>query len=210
MEGAFGFVVLSYKNKLTFNTIGHFMANYFTFTRKQRASAILLAFNAGLMFLLYTAAHTYLPELTNDTKAVTEILSIFDIAIWPLEVILLGLALWFWFENKAINITVTPSALSYFDPTFSDVCWEVNVADIVELKQVTNSQQDYTSNLIVLKDGERKQLMYGNYRGFDRRAFFEALVKANPTIKVPEKIYSYQMQRPAWAKRVRKKLGFSE
>ena len=59
----------------------------------------------------------------------------------------------------------------------------------------------------MLKNGEQKQLMYGNYRGFDRRAFFDALVLANPKIIIPDSIYSYKIQRPSWAKRIRKKFG---
>lgn len=184
--------------------------NYFLFTRKQRSSALLLLFNAGVVFLLYLAAHKYLPTLTNDTHALTQLLDVLDIAIWFVEVVILGLALWFWFENKEIRVCVTPTTLSTFDPTFKDVSWQVDIFDITELKQVTDTRQDYTKNLIVLKNGEQKQLMYGNYRGFDRRAFFDALVLANPNIIVPEKIYRYKTQRPAWAKRIRKKLGFDE
>ncbi|MCB5228070.1 hypothetical protein JAO78_014760, partial [Alishewanella sp. 16-MA] len=99
---------------------------------------------------------------------------------------------------------------SYSDPTFSDVGWQVKMADIAQIKQVTDAQQNFLSNVLVLKNGEQKQLMYGNYRGFDRRAFFKALVLANPNIMVPDNIYSYKMQRPAWAKRIRKKLGWDE
>jgi hypothetical protein len=186
------------------------MTALFIFTRKQRASALLLFFNAGVAFLMYLAAHKYLPSLTNDTKGLTEIFEILDIAIWVIEAVLLGLALWFWFENKEIKVCVTPTTLSYCDPTFTDVSWQVSVSDIVELRQVTDSRQDYTSNLIVLKNGEQKQLMYGNYRGFYRRAFFTALVSANPKIIVPESIYSYKIARPSWAKRIRKKIGLGE
>ncbi|MCX2801880.1 hypothetical protein OQJ68_08795 [Microbulbifer thermotolerans] len=183
------------------------MKNYFLFTRKQRSSALLLIFNAGVALLLYLAAHKYLPDLTSDKAALIQLLDVLDIAIWVVEVILLGLALWFWIENKQVRVCVTPTTLSYFDPTFTDVSWEVDICDIAELKQVSDTRQEFFSNLIVLKNGEQKQLMYGNYRGFDRRAFFDALVLANPNIIVPESIYSYKIQRPSWAKRIRKKLG---
>ncbi|MDP5460451.1 hypothetical protein [Alishewanella sp. SMS8] len=186
------------------------MKTYFIFTRKQRASARLLVINAGVAFLLYVAAHHYLPQLTSDKDALTQLLNVLDIAIWVIEAVLLGLALWFWLENKQIRVCVTPSTLSYFDPTFSDVGWQVKMADIAQIKQVTDAQQNFLSNVLVLKNGEQKQLMYGNYRGFDRRAFFEALVLANPNIMVPDNIYSYKMQKPAWAKRIRKKLGWDE
>ncbi|GAA6173370.1 hypothetical protein NBRC116592_30400 [Colwellia sp. KU-HH00111] len=183
------------------------MTTYFTFTRQQRSSALLLMVNAGVALLMYLAAHKYLPNLTSDKNALTQLLDILDIAIWVVEAFLLGLALWFWLENKQIKVCVTSSYLSYFDPTFSDVSWQVNIFDITELKQVSDSRQDFMSNLIVLKNGEQKQLMYGNYRGFDRRAFFDALVLANSNIIVPENIYSYKIQRPSWAKRIRKRLG---
>ncbi|MDO6442863.1 hypothetical protein [Marinobacter sp. 2_MG-2023] len=186
------------------------MATYFIFTRKQRSSALLLVFNAGLTFLLYVAAHKYLPDLTSDKSALTQLFDVLDIAIWVVEAILLGLALWFWLENKQIRVCVTPTMLSYFDPTFGDVSWQVKVSDITELKQVSDTTQEFISNLIVLKNGEKKQLMYGNYRGFDRRAFFDALVLANPNIIVPESTYSYKIQRPSWAKRIRKKFGLDE
>ncbi|MDP5036988.1 MAG: hypothetical protein NWQ42_12805 [Alishewanella sp.] len=186
------------------------MKTYFIFTRKQRASARLLVINAGVAFLLYVAAHHYLPQLTSDKDALTQLLNVLDIAIWVIEAVLLGLALWFWLENKQIRVCVTPDTLSYFDPTFSDVGWQVKMADIAQIKQVTDAQQHFLSNVLVLKNGEQKQLMYGNYRGFDRRAFFKALVLANPNIMVPDNIYSYKMQRPAWAQRIRKKLGWDE
>ena len=161
------------------------MGSLFIFTRKQRSSAILLVFNAVVALLLYLAAHEYLPNLSYDKNALAELFSVLDIAIWIIEAILIGLALWFWFENKEIRVCVTPTTLSYFDPTFSDVNWQVNVFDIEELKQVSDTRQDYFSNFIVLKNGEKKQLMYGNYRGFDRRKFFNALVLANPKISEP-------------------------
>lgn len=127
-----------------------------------------------------------------------------------IEAVLLGLALWFWLENKLIKVCVTPDTLSYFDPTFSDVRWQVNIFDISELKQVSDTRQEFASNLLVLKNGEQKQLMYGNYRGFDRFVFFDALVLSNPNIIVPESIYSYKIQRPLWANRIRKKIGLDE
>ncbi|MBU2863349.1 hypothetical protein KO489_05795 [Reinekea forsetii] len=183
------------------------MKIYFTYTRKQRSSALLLMVNACVLLLMYLAAHQYLPNLTTDTSALEELFGILDIAIWVVEAILIALALWFWFENKAVQVRVTETSLFYNDPTFNDVSWEVAVADIVELKQTTDSRQDYTTNLIVLKNGEQKQLMYGNYRGFDRRAFFDALLSANSNISVPESVYRYAIQRPLWATRIRKKLG---
>lgn len=183
------------------------MTTYFIFIRKQRSSALLLIFNAGVALFMYLAAHKYLPDLTSEKNAITQILDILDIAIWFIEAILVGLAMWFWFENKQIKVCVTSTTLSYFDPTFGDVSWQVNISDITELKQVTDIRQDFFSNLIVLKNGEQKQLMYGNYRGFDRRAFFDALILANPNIVVPESIYSYKKQIPSWAKRLRKKFG---
>ncbi|WP_372965908.1 hypothetical protein [Marinobacter sp.] len=186
------------------------MTTYFIFTRKQRSSALLLVVNAVVALLLYLAAHKYLPGLTSDQDALTQLFDILDIAVWVVEAILLGLAFWFWFENKEIRVCVTPTTLSYFDPTFSDVSWEVSISDIKELKQVSDTGQEFFSNLIVLKNGEQKQLMYGNYRGFDRRSFFDALVLANPDMIVPENIYSYKIQRPAWAKRIRKKFGWKE
>ncbi|HAW93779.1 MULTISPECIES: hypothetical protein [unclassified Arsukibacterium] len=186
------------------------MKIYFTFMRKQRSSALLLILNAGVLLLLYLAAHKYLPDLTSDKNALGQLFKILDIAIWIVEAILLGLALWFWLENKQVRVCVSSTTLSYFDPTFNDVSWQVNILDIIELKQVSDVRQDFLSNLIVLKNGEHKQLMYGNYRGFDRRAFFDALVSANPNISVPNSIYSYKKQRPLWAKRIRKKLGLDE
>lgn len=186
------------------------MTTYFIDTRKQRASALLLMLNAAVAFLLYIAAHKYLSTLTSDTHAVAQLFEVVDIAIWVVEAILLGLALWFWFENKQIRVCVTPTTLSYFDPTFGDVSWQVKVSDITQLEQVSHTGQESISNLIVLKNGEHRQLMYSNYRGFDRRAFFDALVLANPNIIVPESIYSYKIQRPSWAKRIRKKLGLDE
>jgi len=191
-------------------SIGKNMTTYFIFTRKQRASALLLIINAGVTLLLYLAAHKYLPNLTSDKSALTQLFEVLDIAIWVVEAILLGLALWFWLENKQIRVCVTPTTLSYFDPTFTDVSWQINISDITELKQVSDTRRDFVSNLIMLKNGEQKQLMYGNYRGFNRRAFFDALVLANPNIVVPESIYSYKIQRPLWAKRIRKKFGLEE
>ena len=183
------------------------MTTYFIFIRKQRSSALLLIFNAGVALLLYLAAHKYFPSLTSDKNAIKQIFDILDIAIWFIEAILVGLAMWFWFENKQIRVCVTPTTLSYFDPTFRDVSWQVNISDITELKQETDTRQEFMSNLIVLKNGDQKEMMYGNYRGFDRRAFFDALVLANPNIIVPESIYSYKKQIPTWAQRFRKKIG---
>ncbi|WP_420935215.1 hypothetical protein ACOJR9_04745 [Alteromonas sp. A081] len=185
------------------------MATHFIFTRKQRTFALLLFFNAGVALVLYEAAHRYLPDLTSDGTALNQLFGVLDIAIWFIEATLLGLALWFWCENKEIRICVSSTKLSYFDPTFGDISWQVNVNDITELKQISDTRQNI-SNFIVLKSGEKKQLMYGNYRGFDRRVFFNALSAANPNIRLPDKPYSYKIQRPAWAKRVRKRFGLED
>ena len=185
------------------------MATHFTFKRKQRSSALLLVFNAGVALVLYEAAHRYLPNLTSDITALNQIFDVLDIAIWFIEAALLGLALWFWCENKEIRVCVSSTKLSYVDPTFSDVSWQVNIDDITELKQVSDTRQN-TANLIVLKSGEKKQLMYGNYCGFNRRAFFDALAAANPNIILPNKLYRYQIQTPSWAKRIRKKFGIED
>lgn len=189
---------------------GKTMPTYFLYTRQQRSSATLLVVNAGVALFLYWAAHTYLPTLTSDTEALNQLLYVLDIAIWVVEAMLLGLALWFWIENKRVEVKVTPTTLSYVDPTFGDVSWEVNTADITELKQVSDVRNEFLSNVILLKDGGQKQLMYGNYRGFDRRAFFDALVLANPNITVPDSLYRYKMQRPRWAKRIRSKIGLDK
>ena len=185
------------------------MTTHFIFTRKQRSFALLLVFNAGVALVLYQASHQYLPNFTSDTTALNELFYVLDIAIWFIEATLLGLALWFWCENKAIKICVSSSKLSYFDPTFSDVSWQVNVDDIKELKQVSDTRQNI-ANFIELKSGEKKQLMYHNYRGFNRHAFFEALTAANPSIILPENPNRYKIQRPAWAKRIRKKFGLDD
>ena len=85
--------------------------------------------------------------------------------------------------------------------------WSINHKELFwkALGQFSNIKGELGD--LVLKNGEQKQLMYGNYRGFDRRAFFDALVLANSNIIVPENIYSYKIQRPSWAKRIRKRLG---
>jgi len=99
------------------------MTAHFIFIRKQRSSALLLIFNAVVALLMYWAANNYLPDLTSNKKAITQIFDILDIAIWFIEAILIGLAMWFWFENKQIRVCVTPTTLSYFDLTFGDVSW---------------------------------------------------------------------------------------
>ncbi|APE05094.1 hypothetical protein BM528_04330 [Alteromonas sp. RW2A1] len=185
------------------------MATHFIFTRKQRSSALLLVFNAGVALVLYEAAHRYLPILTTDNTALNELFDVLDIAIWFIEATLLGLALWFWYENKEIRVCVSSTKLSYFDPTFSDISWQVNIDDIMELKQISDTRQNI-ANFIELKSGEKKQLMYHNYHGFNRHAFFEALAAANPSIILPDNPNRYKTQRPAWAKRIRKKFGRDE
>lgn len=129
------------------------MIAHFIFIRKQRSSALLLTFNACVALLMYLAANKYLPDLTSDKNAIKQIFDILDIAIWFIEAILIGLAMWFWLENKQIRVCVTPTTLSYFDPTFGDVSWQVNISDITELKQVTDTRKEFFSNIIVLKNG---------------------------------------------------------
>jgi hypothetical protein len=119
------------------------------------------------------------------------------------------LALWFWCEDKEIRVCVSSTKLSYFDPTFGDISWQVNIDDITELKQISDTRQ-HISNFIVLKSGENKQLMYHNYRGFNRHAFFKALATANPNIILPDNPNRYKIQRPSWAKRIRKKFGLKD
>ena len=185
------------------------MATHFIFTRKQRSSALLLVFNAGVALVLYEATHRYLPILTTDSTALNELFDVLDIAIWFIEATLLGLALWFWCEDKEIRVCVSSTKLSYFDPTFGDISWQVNIDDITQLKQISDTRQ-HISNFIVLKSGENKQLMYHNYRGFNRHAFFEALATANPNIILPDNPNRYKIQRPSWAKRIRKKFGLKD
>jgi hypothetical protein len=67
------------------------MATHFIFTRKQRSSALLLVFNAGVALVLYGAAHRYLPNLTSDSTALNELFDVLDIAIWFIEATLVGI-----------------------------------------------------------------------------------------------------------------------
>tara|TARA_R110000868_G_scaffold51432_4_gene163032 strand:- start:645 stop:1187 length:543 start_codon:yes stop_codon:yes gene_type:complete len=172
------------------------MVNYFKYTRKQRRMAVTLLFNALLAFAMYVAASHYLPQF--DQSAATEIFTILDIAIWIIEALLIGVAAYFWIENKSIELWVTPKELHYFDPTFTDCGWTLAINDIVELEQYTDIQSNFTNTNVVLKSGERKQLTFGNF-SIDRRAFFAALKKANPQIKLPDNPYLYGIRRPQWA-----------
>ena len=158
--------------------------------------AITLLLNAALAFAMYVAAWHYLPQF--DKVAAQEILNVAGIALYFVETFLIVLAVYFWLKNKSIELWVTPSELHYFDPTFSDFGWTVAVKDIIEIDQYTDSQQNFVNTFVVLRSGERMQLNYNNF-SIDRRAFFDALKKANAAIKLPNNPYRYKTRKPAWA-----------
>ncbi|MGI5310419.1 hypothetical protein [Rheinheimera sp. WS51] len=171
---------------------------YFKYSRSQRSMAITLLLNAVVAYAMYLAAAHYLPKY--DQAAATEIMAVADIAIWIIEAILVGIALYFWFKNKSIELSVTAKELHYFAPTFADHGWTVPIAEVVALEQFTDVQRNYSTTLIALSSGERKQLMYNNF-SIDRKVFFAALKQANPKITLPKNPYYYEVNRPKWAKK---------
>lgn len=172
------------------------MPHYFRYTRKQRRMSITLLLNALVVYCMYLAAMHYLPRF--DPHAAAEIIAVADIVIWPVEAILIGLAAYFWFENKQVELWVTPSELHYFDPTFSDYGWTVKTKDIAEIEQFSDVNKTYTVTQVVLHTGETKQINY-SCLPIDRRAFFDALKKGNSTIKLPSNPYLYKSRKPKWA-----------
>jgi hypothetical protein len=174
------------------------MVTYFHYERKQRKTALILLMNAVLCLAIFFALHHYLPTMRNH---VSEALDIINIAIWPIEFILLALATYFFRANKAVTIWISPKEFYYFDPTFGDFEWRVPVADIVAFKQSTDTRGGYLNHYFILKSGESKSLTLGNHH-IDKRAFIEALKKANPAMEVPDNPYRYKSERPAWARRL--------
>ena len=174
------------------------MDTYYIYTKNQRVVAYTILLNAVLLFGMYLALVKYLPEY-GQADAVQENLNVINIAIWPIEIILLGLAFHFYKKNKTFTLSVSASELYYFDPTFGEVEYRIPVKDIVELMQYTNTQQSGSTNRVCLASGEYKELMYQNFH-IDRKAFFAALKKANPDIILPENPYRYEVTRPQWAK----------
>lgn len=174
------------------------MVTYFHYERKQRKSALILLMNALVALAMFFAAHHYFPAMQGHDPKILEIL---NIAIWPIELILLALAIYFWKENKAVKIWISPKEFYYFDPTFGDIEWRVPVADIIAFKQSTDTRGSFLNHYFVLKSGDSKSLTLGNHH-IDKRAFVEALKKANPEMEVPDNPYRYKRERPAWAKRL--------
>lgn len=147
---------------------------------------------------MHLAAAHFLPQF--DPVAAAKLLLIADMVIWFIIAILIGIAIYFWLEDKSIELRVSANSLHYYDPTFMDYGWTVPVADILAIEQYTDVQQHFMNTFIVLKSGERKQLMYSNF-SIDRRAFYAALKKANPNIKLPANPYQYEMRKPKWAQK---------
>jgi hypothetical protein len=188
-------ILASYKQ---ISPIEAFIVTYFHYKRKQRRIALTLLLNALLALCMHFAAAHYLPKF--DQAAAAELLLIADIAIWFIIAILIGIAIYFWFEDKSIELRVSANSLHYYDPTFMDYGWTVPVADILAIEQYTDVQQHFMNTYIVLKSGERKQLMYSNL-SIDRWAFYAALNKANPNITLPANPYQYEMRKPKWAQK---------
>jgi len=157
-------------------------------------------FNMVLLFCMYMALVKYLPEYAVSNKAI-ETLNIITIAMWMIEITLLCIAIYLWRKNKTFCLSVSPTELYYNDPNFGDQTYRIPVRDILELSQYTNTQQSGLTNSLRLVNGEHVQLMYHNY-SIDRKAFFAALIKANPIIKVPKNPNRYDIARPEWAKKL--------
>lgn len=173
------------------------MQVYFQYIKKQRTVAYTILFNAVLLLAMYMALVRYLPQF-NQSDATDELLYVASIAVWPIELILLSLAIYYYINNKAFVMKVTSSEFYYYDPTFTELVYRIPMVEIVAIEQFTDPHRTWTTNHLVLTSGERRQLMYGNFN-IDRNSFFKALKRANPNIVVPENPYRYKMRRPNWA-----------
>jgi hypothetical protein len=173
---------------------------YYQFLKHQRTAAYTLVFNMFLLIAMYYALVKYLPEYASGAD-ITETLELITIAMWPIEITLFCFAVYLWRKNKAFCLSVSPVELYYFDPNFGDQSYRIPVKDILEIDQFTNTQQAGLTNRVMLVNGEHIDLMYHNF-WIDRKAFFAALVKANPNIKVPSNPSRYEITKPAWAKKL--------
>lgn len=164
------------------------MVTYFHYTRKQRKIAMTLIWNALLALGIYIVASIYLPL---NGRAGVELLNVIDILIWCVEIVLIGIAVYFWFSNKSIELKVTSRDFHYYDPTFGDYGFTVPIKDIVEIEQYTGIQQNFRNTFVVMNNGDRNQCLYFNYP-IDIVSFFSAIKQANPNIKLPDHPYEYE------------------
>ncbi|MFC4701747.1 hypothetical protein ACFO4O_16465 [Glaciecola siphonariae] len=130
-------------------------------------------------------------------------------AVLLAELIILGIALYFFIRNKEVQIWVSPSEFHYSDPVFGDYGFTASVNDITALRQIRSATNQYAEHIVEFKTGESKRIMYQNY-SIDRQKLFDALQKANPSIIVPDGPWEYEITRPQWAHKVREKLNIDD
>ena len=181
---------------------------YFEYERPQRKSAAVCLLNVAVASVMLGLAHYYLP-IDSQKEASESFLFYANIGYSVSVTILLGIATYFYINNKAIKIWVNSDELGIVDPTFGDYELIVNVQDIIEFSQTKSAGSGNFNTGLMLKGGSYKSLVFNNYK-LDKKAFFTALKQATPAIVLPESIYAHKITRPEWAKKVRSKLNLKD
>lgn len=152
----------------------------FFYRHKQRTTAKRIALNMVLLLLMYSA----LVKFDDGSSAYAELVDIGLYALIAAECVLLGLGIYFWRNNKAFTIYLTPELLSIFDPLFGDHSWQVNVSDIIRIDHDFDAHTKMSQVVVNMQNGER-HILTQNY-AFSRADLYAELSQLNPNIKMPK------------------------
>ncbi|WP_417735945.1 hypothetical protein [Rosistilla oblonga] len=156
------------------------------YERKQRHTALVLLFNMVVLFAMYGAAHKWI----EPGEARDQLFYWINIAVPVVEVCLLLLAIYFWMNNGRFRMSVDTNRFTIDDPISKTYSFSVPVSEIERIRQTYRNHTNYTTTVMYLKSGETIQLT-PNY-SYSRRALYDALKEANPTIQLPEHPYRFK------------------
>lgn len=107
----------------------------------------------------------------------------FEIGYFSVLILLVLFALYFFITKKTFSISVDRQYFEVKEPLFEQYNWKLNVSDIVEIDQQTDSQTDYPVIFVILSDGSKYQLTINHQ--YDMESLYDALKVANKDIKLP-------------------------
>ncbi|WP_417731568.1 hypothetical protein [Rosistilla oblonga] len=158
----------------------------YLYERKQRHTALVLLLNMGVLIAMYAAARKWI----EPSEASDQLFYWVNIAVPVVELCLLLLAIYFWLKNGRFRMSVDTNRFTVDDPISKTYSFSVPVSEIEGIRQTYRNHTNYTTTIMYMKSGETIQLT-PNYN-YSRRALYDALKEANPTIQLPEHPYRFK------------------
>ena len=151
----------------------------YIFEHAQRKSAITLVINALFLLAMFGLVHHFQVFGTDENA-----LFFINLGFIAAFLILLSIALYFFWSNKLFRLILTEKTLSIEHPIFELFTWSVDIDNIKAIKHNYDKHSSKPAIWVLLKDGNRKQLTM-NY-AYNRKKLYQLISQINQQIELPE------------------------